>query len=80
MNLIMTTLVMMEVKMDGNRLSIGTLIGMAGLVLIQNQACTQENRQDSTTDPAAAAAVSDVLGVVGINVVIVCIRIEELVA
>ncbi|MEC7984616.1 MAG: imelysin family protein [Myxococcota bacterium] len=57
--------------MDGNRLSFLTLTTMASLVLIQNQACTQDESKSPTTETAAeTAAVSDVLAAIGPSVVL----------
>ena len=62
---------MTEVKMDGNRLSFLTLTTMASLVLIQNQASTQDESKSPTTETAAeTAAVSDVLAAIGPSVVL----------
>jgi predicted lipoprotein len=55
--------------MDGNKLSILTLLGMSSLVLLQNQACT-ETEDTSKTTAVTTAVVLDVLTGVGPNVVI----------
>lgn len=54
--------------MDGNKLSVLTLLGMSSLVLLQNQACTETETTSKTT--AETAVVLDVLTGVGPNVII----------
>jgi uncharacterized protein len=61
---------MTEVRMDGRRLSYLTLVGMSGLVLLQNQACVDENGGGEPNAVAEAPSISIVLSDVGPQVVV----------
>jgi uncharacterized protein len=59
---------MVMVKMDGNHSSILVLIGMTGLVFLQNQAC--QTKSDTNSELENSAVVIDLLAEVGPSVVL----------